>query len=553
MMAGANLLAETAMDERRPWLKLYAPDVPAELAEVPVSPLMLFETALAADPMATALWYFRSAMSYAEIDALARRLGAMLAARGVGWGDRIGVLNQNTPATVITLVAAWRLGAAVVPLNPMLTSHELDYYLVDSGAAALVVGADMASILPASLNGSPVFLTCAHDFLKDGEAPPTLSNAVRDPVLRPRWERFPLDTSLFDQPVAVTFPDAEAVALITYTSGTTGKAKGAMNSHANAAFTAEVYRHWLRLGPDDVILAAAPFSHVTGLIAHIATSFAARAPMVVAHRFDTATMLDLIAHHRCTTAVAAITAYVALMEHPDFDPAKLGSFVKLFSGGAPVAPAIVERWEKATGVYIHNAYGMTETTSPSHIVPMGQRAPVDPATGALSVGVPVPGTDCRLDGQDPDLGELFTRGPQVVRGYWHKPEATAENLVDGWLRTGDICRRDADGWFYIVDRAKDMIVASGFKIWPREVEDVLVAHPDIVEAAVVGVPDSYRGERPQAHVVLREGATADTATLISFCRERLSSYKVPRDFRFVPTLPKTLSGKILRRALKETI
>nr|WP_087573874.1 AMP-binding protein [Sphingomonas sp. CDS-1] len=549
-MAELDIHAAAQAGNERPWLSLYAANVPAVLPEWPASPLAMFEMALAADPAATALYYFRSPMSYGELDASSRRLASRLAARGVVKGDRVAVLNQNTPATVIALVATWRLGAAIVPLNPMLTSHELSFYLADSGAAALLAAADLVRIVPEDF-AKPVFLTCAHDFLKPGQEPATLSHTVREPMLRPNWERMPVEITPFEDGLVIERPKSGDLALLTYTSGTTGKSKGAMNSHGNAAFNAEVYRHWLQLGPGDIMLAAAPFSHVTGLIAHISVGFAARVPIVIAHRFEPATMLELIALHGCTTTVAAITAYVALMEHPAFDPSKLSRFTKLFSGGAPVAPSIVDRWEKATGTYIHNAYGLTETTSPSHIVPMGQRAPVDPTTGALSVGVPVPDTDCRIAGDDPDIGELLVHGPQVVKGYWHRPEESGESIVDGWLRTGDVCRRDDNGWFYIVDRAKDMIVASGFKIWPREVEDILAEHPDVVEAAVVGVPDDYRGERPEAYVVSRGSAAADADTLAAFCRSRLSTYKVPRQFHFVEALPKTLSGKVIRRMLKD--
>jgi long-chain acyl-CoA synthetase len=348
------------------------------------------------------------------------------------------------------------------------------------------------------------------------------------------------------------------VAFLTYTSGTTGVPKAALNSHANVAFSADVYKRWLNLGPDDVLFAAAPFSHVTGLVAHIAAAFAAQAPLVMCHRFDPGTVLDLLHERGCTTTVAAITAYIALLEHPKFDPSRLGRFRKLFSGGAPVAPAVVERWEKATGVYIHNAYGLTETTSPSHLVPLGRRAPLDSSTGCLSVGVPVPDTLCRIvDVQTRvpvpvgQVGELMTRGPQVVEGYWRKPEESRAAFEDGWLRTGDLGRKDEDGWFYIVDRAKDVIVASGFKIWPREIEDVLLEHRAISEAAVVGVADSYRGEAPEAFVVLRAGMTVATDELNAFCRERLAPYKVPRLFRLVETLPKTASGKVLRRELRD--
>jgi long-chain acyl-CoA synthetase len=229
---------------------------------------------------------------------------------------------------------------------------------------------------------------------------------------------------------------------------------------------------------------------------------------------------------------------------------------KVLSGGAPVFPAVVERWEGLTGNYIHNAYGLTETTSPSHVGPFGSRAPVDPTSGALSVGVPVSNTVVRVvddDGRDlpvGEVGEIVIRGPQVVPGYWNKPEETAHALPEGELHTGDVGFMDADGWFYLVDRKKDQINAGGYKIWPREVEDVLYGHPAVREAAVVGVPDSYRGETVKAVVSLKAGAELQPDELIAFARERMAAYKYPRVVEVVDELPKTVSGKILRRELR---
>jgi long-chain acyl-CoA synthetase len=222
-----------------------------------------------------------------------------------------------------------------------------------------------------------------------------------------------------------------------------------------------------------------------------------------------------------------------------------------------VAPATVERWERLTGSYIHNFYGLTETTSPSHAVPLGRRAPVDPDSGALSVGLPLPSTEVRIVDLETgerlppgEIGELWTRGPQVVPGYWQRPDATAESFTEGFLHTGDVGKMDAEGWFYIVDRAKDMINASGYKVWPREVEDVLYQHPAVREAAVVGVPDPYRGETVKAYISLRPGADTDPGELAMYCKERLAAYKYPRQVEILPDLPKTASGKILRRELR---
>jgi long-chain acyl-CoA synthetase len=355
-------------------------------------------------------------------------------------------------------------------------------------------------------------------------------------------------------PAVAAQPDD--VACLVYTSGTTGPPKGAMNLHRNVAFCSAVWFDWPDLGPDDVNLVIAPLFHITGLIAGLGASLAGAMPLLLGYRFDPQATLALVAEHRPTFAVAAITAYQALMRAPGFADADLSCLRAAYTGGAPVAPAVAAAWRDATGVPLHNAYGLTETTSPLTLVPLGAETPVDPASGALSVGVPV--YDTRLDviGDDGapaavgEIGEIAASGPQVVPGYWCKPEETATALPDGRLRTGDVGYQDADGWVYLVDRRKDMIIASGYKVWPREVEDVLYTHPAVREAAVVGVADDYRGETVEAFVSLRDGAAAQPDELIAYCRERMAAYKYPRAVVVMDELPKTITGKILRRALR---
>jgi long-chain acyl-CoA synthetase len=522
-----------------------------------------FERAVAEAADAVALWYFDRELSFGEVSARSWSLARGLHDRGVGPGDRVAVLGQNTPVTVIVHVAVWRLGGVVVPLNPMLTARELGFQLTDSGSKIVIVEADRAPEMEQAVAGTEVesvLVSFAAELLGDDVAEVVRGAATRVD-LPSGWELVgPLLRPADHQPGPTRIPAPDDIALLTYTSGTTGVPKAATNTHANAAFSAEVYRSWQRLGPGDVILGAAPLFHITGLIAHIGTAFVSRCPLVLGYRFEPATILRLIDLHRCTTTVAAITAYISLMDHPEFGRARLDGFDKLFSGGAPVAPGVVARWEDLTGTYIHNAYGLTETTSPSHLVPLGTRAPVDELTGALSVGVPVPSTYCRVvdvdSGEDVppgEVGELLTAGPQVVPGYWRRPEQNLECFVDGrWLRTGDIARADTEGWHYVVDRAKDMIVASGFKVWPREVEDVFATHPAVSEAAVVGVEDPYRGEAPIAFVVPVPGAEVTAAELESHARANLAAYKIPRKIEVVTALPKTATGKILRRELRET-
>jgi long-chain acyl-CoA synthetase len=330
-----------------------------------------------------------------------------------------------------------------------------------------------------------------------------------------------------------------------------------MNTHGNVVFNAQVYRDWIELGDDDVVLGVAPLFHITGLIGHIAVCLLVPMPLVLGYRFAPDATLDLIERHRCTFTVASITVFTALMNHDRASESDLSSLTKVYSGGAPIASAIVERFEKLSGAYIHNIYGLTETTSPSHGVPLGQRAPVDEGSGALSVGVPVFDTMVRILDEDGnelpagEVGEIVTSGPQVVPGYWNKPEETEGAIPGGALHTGDVGFMDTQGWFYLVDRKKDQINVSGYKVWPREVEDVLAEHDAVLEAAVIGVPDEYRGETVKAFVSLRGDARAEPDDLIAFCKQRMAAYKYPRQIEIMDELPKTVTGKLLRRELRD--
>jgi long-chain acyl-CoA synthetase len=483
-----------------------------------------------------AAWYFDTPLERAtlerESDALAVALASEL---GVVAGDRVAVQLQNVPQWPIALSAAWKLGAAVVPVNPMLTPRERAVLLEDSGAQVLIALEALAggAAVPHVVTTSPL------EYLD--EVPALLAGIERVPgtwtelIARHDGERPPARQ-----------PADDEIALLTYTSGTTGPPKGAMNTHGNVRFNARTYRDWIGLTGDDVVLAIAPLFHITGLVGHMAVAELVGMPLILAHRFDAAETLRLAERHGATFTVAAITAYIALLRE---ERGALPALRAAYSGGAPIAPAVVEAFERRFGVYIHNIYGLTETTSPSHAVPFGTRAPVDPGTGALSVGKPVSETSSRIvdeAGEEVpagELGEIATAGPQVVPGYWRGVEE-----VGVPFRTGDVGFVDDDGWFFVVDRKKDQINASGYKVWPREVEDALHEHPAVSEVAVVGVADDYRGETVKAFVVAQAPVTPDE--LIAFARERLAAYKRPRLIELVEELPKTATGKVLRRELR---
>jgi long-chain acyl-CoA synthetase len=436
----------------------------------------------------------------------------------------------------------------------------MSFLVRDSGAAALITQEELWHSVAAGVASSTelhaVVTTSPLDYL-DQAVPAPLADVRRhrpDGTLdwRETIARFEGATP---PPCALTPGD---VALLTYTSGTTGEPKGAISSHGNVVFNAQAYREWMTLDERDVCLAGAPLFHITGLIAHSAACALVGMPMVLSYRFHAATMNRLVERHRCTFTVMAITAFTAMMNDDTIRTCDMSSLTKAYSGGAPIAPSIVERFEAATGCYVHNIYGLTETNSPILGVPFGRRAPVDPRSGALSVGVPIFDTLVRIldDGgaelPPGEVGELAASGPMITPGYWNRPDATAASLPGGELRTGDVGFMDEDGWFYLVDRKKDMIVAAGYKVWPREVEDVLVEHDAVAEAAVIGVPDPYRGETVWAYVSLRPGVAVTPDELTAFCRDRMAAYKYPRRIEIVDQLPKSPTGKILRRELRAT-
>ena len=546
--------------DEKPWLSLYDQGQPAEIALEFTDALSMFRASVSRNPDGDIIRYFGGRITARELDELSDAFAVALAGLGVRAGDRVALYVQNVPQFVIAMLAAWKAGGIAVPVNPMNRARELDAVLRDSGARVLVC-----------LEG--LYRDVARAVIEDGgleTAVVTTSEldyrARDDQRVFAGIERLDCEgahdmAALIERhrgqvPADVTFgPDDTA--FLTYTSGTTGPPKGAMNTHGNVVFNSQAYRQWCGLGPDDVILGVAPLFHITGLIAGVTTSLLLGAPLVLAYRFEPSAMLETIRDERATFTVGSITVFIALMNAPDAQREALASLTRIWSGGAPIPPSTVKAFQAQFGQYIHNIYGLTETTSPSHGVPYDATAPVDDASGALSVGVPVFNTVVRIvgdDGQDlpaGEVGEIVTSGPMVVPGYWNKPEETAHALPGGALHTGDVGYMDATGWFYIVDRKKDQINAGGYKVWPREVEDVLYQHEAVREAAVVGVPDAYRGETVKAYVSLRPGQTATAEELIAFCRQQMAAYKYPRQVEFLDELPKTVSGKLLRRELRD--
>ncbi len=542
----------------RPWLARYAPGQPAEIDVEYDNAVAMFKATVERHPDRDAIRYFDGRITYRELDELTDAFAAGLVETGFAQGDRVALFLQNVPQFVIAQIGTWKAGGIAVSINPMNREQELELLLKDSGARVLVslegLCRDVAAKVVGGTDVQTVITTSELEYQTRNDArvfsgiERISSEGTLD--LAGMLARFAGRTA-----PAVTLGPQD-VAFLTYTSGTTGPPKGAMTTHANVVFNAQTYRDWIGIGSQDVVLGVAPLFHITGLVGHIAICLLTGAPLVLMYRLDPALTIRTVEAEQATFTVGSITVFIALMNVPDVDRHALSSLTKVYSGGAPIPPSTVKAFQSAFGHYIHNIYGLTETTSPSHAVPLGAEAPVDEASGALSVGVPVYSTVVRIVGDDGadlppgEIGELVTTGPQVVAGYWNKPKESTAALPEGSLHTGDVGYMDEQGWFYLVDRKKDQINVSGYKVWPREVEDVLYEHEAVREAAVIGVADPYRGETVKAFVSLRPGQSVTEADLIAFAKGRMAAYKYPRQIEFLDEIPKTVTGKLLRRELR---
>jgi long-chain acyl-CoA synthetase len=549
----------------RRWLSLYPEDYLHDLTPEASNSLDHLRSTVKSQGQSPALCYFDKIISYKELDEMSDAFACALIDLGVKKGDRVALYLQNIPQFIIGQFGIWKSGGIIVPLNPMYREKELTYYFRDASVRVLVCmeslyGERIEKVVEET-GVEHVVTTSELDFLDPKSPLPLILKGV-EKVKGLKTNDF---VTLLERYQGKHPPEIklsrEDVAYLTYTSGTTGPPKGAMNTHGNVVFNSEVYRHCWKLTPSDRMLGVAPFFHVTGMVGHIGTCIASGTPLVLFYRFDPKTTFQMIERWKATCTIGAITVFIALMNDPEIGKVNLSSFRKVYSGGAPVIPAVVERFEKLTGTYIHNVYGLTESTSPATLVPLGSRAPVDPSTGAIAIGVPIPGHDAKImDLSDPEkelppgeVGELAIKGPGIIPGYWNKPEETAHAIRQGWLFTGDVGTMDDKGWVYLLDRKKDMIIASGFKVWPREVEDAIYLHPSVREVAVVGVPDPYRGETVKAFVALKEGfeGKVKEEEIMAHCKERMAAYKYPREVEFVKEVPKTATGKFLRRALRK--
>lgn len=551
--------------DQRPWLKFYSKNVPGDYELPTMTAIDVFENTALEKPNVAAVHYFDGTISYSELNTLSDSFAVALAELGVVKEDRVCLYLQNVPQFLIAQYAAWKLGATVVPINPMYRERELAYYLTDSRPKVMVslesIYESTARKVVRETSIQKVITTSGLDYLPQGYPVPKALAGTKKVSFDETLDMVGLVERNKGRKPRREHVLPGDVAHFIYTSGTTGPSKGAMNTHLGIVFNSRVYAEWNQLTNEDVILGVGPLFHVTGTVAHIGAAAYAGIPVVLFFRFDAGEALKMIEKWKTTWTIAPTTVYTALLSHPDFRSRNISSLRKPFTGGSPTFGTVIDGFEQVSGLYLQNMYGLTESTSPSHMPPLGVRAPVDAETGALSIGLPVPNTYVKVVDVETgktempvgDTGEIIIKGPAVIPGYWGRPEETSNAIRDGWLFTGDIGKMDENGWFYVLDRKKDLINASGYKIWPRDIEDVIYQHPAIREAAVIGVPDEYRGETVKAFVSLKEGykGRVTPEMIIDFCRQRMAAYKYPRIVEIMPDLPKTPFGKILKRVLKE--
>ena len=545
------------------WLRHWPEGVPQNIT-YPEIPLAEILAATAKKyPSNTAIVFFGKRITYRELDDLCDRFASTLVSLGVKKGDRVALFLPNVPQFPICYYGALRSGAIVVPCSPLYKERELEFQLNDSGAETIValdiLYEHLAPIRQKTKLRNVITTTILDYFPASLGALAKLTGKVKTVSCPGTMSLKELLMKHSEAPPKVSIDCKTDTALFQYTGGTTGVPKGAMLTHQNLVVNAVQVGSWLptlREG-GEVMLAVLPYFHIFGMTVAMNMPVLKAASMVLQPRFEVLEVLKAIQKYGVTLFPGVPTMYVALINHPETGKFKLGTVRFCISGAAALPVEVMRRFEAITGGRLVEGYGLTETSPVTHCNPLDRPENVRPG----SIGIPFPDTEAKIvdietgekDLPANEVGELAIRGPQVMASYWNNPDETNYVLRSGWLYTGDIAKVDEDGYFYIVDRKKDMINVSGLKVWPREVEEVLYEHPAVKEAGVVGITDPYRGETVKAFIVLKEGFEGKTTAqeIMQFCKEKMASFKAPTQIEFVKQLPKTAIGKILRRALKE--
>ena len=545
----------------KPWLANYETGVPENVQYESICLPDCLRRSAKAFPDKMALTFQGYRMTYAALDEMVDRFANCLSDFGVGQGDSVAILLPNTIPCVVAYYAIMRIGAIAVMNNPLYSDRELEHQFNDSGAKVLItldlLGNRMIDLRPKT-GIKQIVISSIGDYLpfpknllfplvgkKKGLAADVKS---ADDVYR--WKA--LMTKYTPEPPKVA-PNFDDVAMYQYTGGTTGVSKGVMLTHANLSKQVQHVSAWFpAFGSDEIMLGALPFFHVFGLSTAMNLAIYKGWGNILVPKPQPQQLLEAISKFKPTFAPLVPTMYIGMLEHPEIGKTDLTSIKGCFSGSAPLPLEVINAFEKKTGAVIVEGFGMTESTPVTHINPFKGKRKVG------SVGLPIPDTLARIVSLDDgvtdvpvgETGELLVKGPQVMKGYWKRPDATAETITDGWLRTGDIAKMDEDGYFYIVDRKKDMIISGGYNVYPRDIEEVYFEHPKVMEATAIGIPHPKRGEAVKVFIVLKEGQTATAEEMMTYCQDKLAKYKWPTEIEFRDELPKTNVGKVLKKDLR---
>jgi long-chain acyl-CoA synthetase len=547
-----------------PWLAHYEPDVPPTL-EYPALPLHgLLEQTAARYPERTATIFFGAQLTYRALNAAANRFAHALLSFGLKRGDRVALMLPNCPQFLIAFYGTLKAGGIVTAINPLYTPRELEYQLNDAEVETLVAltkfyptveairgKTALQRVIVTNIKESfPTVLRLLFTLFKEGKEGHRLSLGRAAATY---WFQDVLSAQREASAPGIAV-DPDGTALLQYTGGTTGTPKGAMLKHAGLVANTLQIRAWLSDFQEaaETMLLVLPLFHIFGMGACMSLMVHGAGTMILLPQFRTHDVLRALSKYRATLFPGVPSMYVALNNSPELPRVNLKSLRHCFSGAAPLPQEVQQRFEAHIGGHLVEGYGMTEANA--CII-----TPLRGARKAGSIGIPIPDVEARIvdlatgtQSLPPgEVGELAVRCVQQMQGYWHKPDETALMLRDGWVYTGDIARMDDEGFFYLVDRKKEMILSGGFNVYPRDVEEVLYMHSKVQEAAVIGTPDTFLGESVKAFVVPREGVSPTPDEIIEFCRQHLVSYKVPRQVEFRASLPKTLVGKVLRRVLIE--
>ncbi|NKE72468.1 long-chain-fatty-acid--CoA ligase [Candidatus Manganitrophus noduliformans] len=545
----------------RPWLKFYEPSVPANLQYPPVPLHQLLIESTKKYPNQNAILFYGKGMTYRELDEETNRFAQALQKLGVRKGDRVAVMLPNIPQCVIAYYGALKIGAIVVMTNPLYVERELQIQLADSGAETIVAldffypriekakqGTALKNIILTSVRDKLPWLLSLLYPIKAKKEGQWIHVEKKPPI----YDMMEIMRQAPSSPPDVQVTETD-LALLQYTGGTTGIPKGVMLTHKNMVANALQCRHWMPTLEEgnEVFLAVVPFFHVYGMSACMNLSIYLGTTLVLLPRFVTKDVLHAIQKTRSTIFMGVQAMYVAINNFPNVKQYNLSSIKVCISGAGPLHVEVQRQFETLTGGKLVEGYGLSEAAPVTHANPIhGKRKPG-------SIGLPFPDTEVKVvdieTGTQPlpigEVGELIVQGPQVMQGYWQKSEETNAVLRNGWLHTGDMAKMDDEGYFFIVDRKKDMIKTRGENVYPREVEEVLFRHPKVKDAVVVGLPDSFSGEKIKAYLILKEGESATAEEVLTFCRTELSKFKVPQEIEFRKELPKTIIGKVLRRVL----